>query len=337
MSAVAITDRLTLRRLELSDAASLMELNSDPEVLRFTGEKQFNSVDDAEALVAELGTRYENHGFGRWAVMRQSDDRFLGWCGLRRIPREGVDLGFRLHRDCWGQGYATEAARACVELAFGEYALPFLLGRAVKENHASIAILKKLRFEPWLKTSGHGFNDVRYSILRSGDLPAANPEQGVIMVHAGLRARALQPADQMDFFMLEGNPNVLLYADGTLASYETAGTQIETLARSASHSEAQLRVFAVSSSQRAFLGTVALVQEGESVEIGYRLLESCWGQGLGLPLAQLALGVARQEYPNRKLVACCDLRNQASIGVLARLDGLRLEDRAGHAHYEWGA
>ena len=157
------------------------------------------------------------------------------------------------------------------------------------------------------------------------------------MGHAGLSARALQPADQMDFFMLEGNPNVLRYADGTLASYETAGSQIETLARSASSSAAQLRVLAVSSSQRVFLGTVALVQEAESVEIGYRLLESCWGQGLGLPLAQLALGVARQEYPNRNLVARCDLRNRASIRVLARLDGLRLEDRAGHARYEWVA
>ncbi len=337
MNVVATTDRLELRRLGLSDAASFMQLNSDPAVLRFTGDQSFGSLADAETLLAEIEARYETDRFGRWAIVRRSDDRFLGWCGLRRIPREGVDLGFRLRRDCWGQGYASEAARACVELGFGQFALPFLLGRAVKENVASIAILDKLGFEPWLKTSGHGFDDVRYSVLRRGDLPVANPAQGVILTHAELIARRLQQADQMDFFMLEGNPNVLRHADGTLASYESAGDQINALASSASSSAAELRVFAVSSSQHVFLGTVALVQEGESVEIGYRLLESCWGQGHGLPLAKLALEVARQEYPNRNIVARCDLRNQASLRVLARLDGVRLEDRAGHACYEWTA
>ena len=224
-----------------------------------------------------------------------------------------------------------------MELGFGEYALPFLLGRAVRENVASITLLEKLGFEPWLKTTGHGFDDLRYSILRRPDSPVANPARGVVLARTELSARFLQPADQMDFFMLEGNPNVLRYADGNLASYESAGDQIGVLRASAPYPAAELRVFAVSSARRPFVGTVALVQEPEAVEIGYRLLESCWGQGLGHPLARLALGVARQEYPDRKLVACCDLRNPASLRVLAGLGGHRLEDRAGHAHYEWVA
>jgi ribosomal-protein-alanine N-acetyltransferase len=335
MNRIATTDRIHLRRLELSDAASFMDLNADPEVVRYTGDDPFESIAAAETALSDLYRRYERHGFGRWAIIRNSDNSFLGWSGLRPVPREGVDLGFRLGREYWGQGYATEAARACVELAFGEYRLPYLLGRAVALNVASIAVLEKLGFEPWLKTSGHGFDDVRYSILRSPGIPVADPDQDVISACANLRARLLQPADQMDFFMLEGNPNVLRYADGVLVSYEEAGDRIIELARTSSSREADLRVFAASSDRRAFVGTLALVPRGRDVEIGYRLLESRWGQGLGHSLAKLTLQLGRQEYPDRKLVARCDLRNPASLRVLSRLGGSRLNDSDGHASYEW--
>jgi len=335
MNLIATTDRLHLRRLELSDADSFMMLNNDPEVVRYTGDGPFESLAAADSVLREMHDRYERDGFGRWAVIRNSDDAFLGWSGLRPIPREGVDLGFRLHREYWGHGYATEAAQAAVEVAFGDYRLPYLLGRAVALNVASVAVLEKLGFEPWLKTSGHGFDDVRYSILRRPNLPIADPGRNVVFAHEELRARLLQPADQMDFFMLEGNPNVLRYADGSLMSYEEAGDQVTTLARSASSSAAELRVFAVSSGRHRFVGTVALVQQGADVEIGYRLLENCWGQKLGHPLAKLTLDLGRLEYPDRKLVACCDLRNPASLRVLAGLGGSRLKDRDGHAHYEW--
>lgn len=222
-----------------------------------------------------------------------------------------------------------------MDVAFDEYELPYLLGRAVALNVASIAVLEHLGFEPWLKTSGHGFDDVRYLILRRPDLPVADQELDVLLAHDELRARILQSADQMDFFMLEGNPNVLRHADGTLMSYDEAGNQIATHARNASSSAAELRVFAVSSDRHRFAGTVALVQQGRDVEIGYRLLETCWGQGLGSPLAKLAVGLGRQEYPDRKLIACCDLRNPVALRVLANAGGTRLDDHDGHVHYEW--
>lgn len=103
MTRVATTDRIHLRRLEISDAASFMELNADPEVVRYTGDDPFESAAMAEAVLNELHERYERDGFGRWAVIRNSDDAFLGWSGLRPVPREGIDLGFRLHRKYWGK------------------------------------------------------------------------------------------------------------------------------------------------------------------------------------------------------------------------------------------
>ena len=289
---VATTKRLTLRRFTLEDAPAFMELTNEPEVRRYTGVQPYASVTEAESMIDTLLERYERDRFGRWVVERRSDGEFLGWCGLRPVEREGVDLGFWILPRHWNQGYATEAALASVGLGFGEYDLPYLLGRAVAANVASMTVLGKLGFEPWLRTSGHGYDDVRYTILRRPDAPQTDQSQDVVCGHGVLSARLLQPADQLDFFMLEGNPNVLRYADGELISYEEAGAAIERLRKASAE---DLRVFAVSTPDRNFAGTVATLIADDRVEIGYRLLEACWGRGLGQPIARLALAVARQD------------------------------------------
>jgi RimJ/RimL family protein N-acetyltransferase len=328
---VAETERLILRRMTLDDAPAFMELTNRPEVRRYTGVDPYECVDEARQMIEVLLQRYERDDFGRWAVERKSDGEYLGWCGLRPVQREGVDLGFWIHPRHWNQGYATEAAVASVALAFGRHGLPYLLGRYVAENAASGTVLAKLGFEAWLRTTGHGFDDVRYTILRRPDAAVADPSIGVVCRVYGLVARLLQPADQMDFFLLEGNPNVLEYADGELIDYEQAGTAIERLQDSA----ADLRVFAASSAERPFVGTVATVVDSDGIEIGYRLLETCWGQGLGRPMAALALAVARELYPDRPIHARCDLRNPASLAVLDGLGGARRADEDGHAKWEW--
>ena len=329
---VATTDRLTLRQFTREDAHAFMELTNAPEVRRYTGAKPYASVEEAAAMIDTLLSRYHRDGFGRWVVERRSDEKFMGWCGLRPVEREGVDLGFWILPRHWSQGYATEAATASVDLAFGELDLPYLLGRAVAANVASMTVLGKLGFEPWLKTSGHGYDDVRYSILRRPDAPVADVRTAVVCSKGGLTARLLQPADQLDFFMLEGNANVLKYADGELVSYEEAGEAIERLRSSSAQA---LRVWAVTSTALPFVGTVATVVEGDRIEIGYRLLEAVWGQGLGRPLAALALALARQEYPGRTIFARCDLRNAASMAVLGGLGGMRGADADGHAVWDW--
>jgi RimJ/RimL family protein N-acetyltransferase len=328
---VATTERLALRRFTLDDAPAFMELTNEPEVRRYTGAEPYASVTEAEAMIETLLERYKRDGFGRWVVERRADGEFLGWCGLRPVEREGVDLGFWILPRHWNQGYATEAAVASVALAFGEFDLPYLLGRAVAANVASMTVLGRLGFEPWLKTKGHGYDDVRYSILRRQDAPSPDPSIGVACSVGDLTARVLQPADQLDFFMLEGNPNVLEYADGELYSYEQAGEAIERL----QNPEADLQVWAVSSAERPFVGTVATVVDGERIEIGYRLLEACWGRGLGNPLGELALAVAKREYPGRTIFGRCNLRNAASMSVAEKLGGRRLADRDGHAEWEW--
>lgn len=144
---LATTDRVYLRELAPSDAASLYSLNSDPDVMRYTGDTPFLNLAAARAFLQDYD-QYRKHGFGRWAVIRKRDDRFIGWSGLRKDEQTGeVDLGFRYFAEFWAQGYATEAGRACLQLGFDEFGLDRIIGRSMRENLPSVTVLQKLGME----------------------------------------------------------------------------------------------------------------------------------------------------------------------------------------------
>ena len=161
MSIVAQTERLTLREFDLQDAIDLFELNSDPEVVRYTGDTPFVTVQDAEQFLNSYSA-YERTGFGRWAVIRNTDKKFIGWNGLK-LNEEGLnDLGFRFFRDQWGKGYATESAKACLELGFGRFELEEIIGRTAKQNLASMHVLEKLGMRKWKTGDCEGFPGALY-------------------------------------------------------------------------------------------------------------------------------------------------------------------------------
>jgi RimJ/RimL family protein N-acetyltransferase len=97
---IAETPRLVLRRFRIDDAAAFYALNVDPEVIRYTGDPPFASVDAARDFVERyLGdVVVPNDDLSRWAVVERGGDEMIGFCGLRRQPSGEVDLGFRLLR-----------------------------------------------------------------------------------------------------------------------------------------------------------------------------------------------------------------------------------------------
>lgn len=140
-----MTERLELREFTLDDAEAMVRLNDDPEVIRYTGDPPFASVEEARELLQELRDTYARVGFSRWATVRRDDGAFIGWCGLSLKPeRDEVDIGFRFFRDQWGHGYATEAALASLHVGFERFGLAKIVGRAMRENGASHAVLTKL-------------------------------------------------------------------------------------------------------------------------------------------------------------------------------------------------
>lgn len=148
MQPVFITENLYFRRFEPGDAASVLELNSDPIVTRFTHDTIYTLAQAEEVLKRSVLPHYEQYGYGRWAVHRKADDQFIGWCGLKFRPTKGVtDLGYRFIRRFWGQGYATEAAIGTTHFAFNVLKIKFLTAAAEPENTASIRILTRCGFE----------------------------------------------------------------------------------------------------------------------------------------------------------------------------------------------
>lgn len=147
MTPILETNRCYLRELSVADAQSFYDLNSDHEVVKYTGDSGFESVAEAQSFLQHYN-QYELYGYGRWAAIDKISGEFLGWCGLKFSPDlNEVDLGFRFFRSYWNQGYATETAKACIEYGFENLNLDKIVGRAMKANIGSVKVLEKCGME----------------------------------------------------------------------------------------------------------------------------------------------------------------------------------------------
>jgi RimJ/RimL family protein N-acetyltransferase len=174
------TERLVLRQFTNDDVDNLVELDSDPEVMRFINGGRPTPRDEIEtdALPAFLGYHERYGGYGFWAAVERSTGRFVGWFHFR--PADGappgeVELGYRLRRSAWGKGYATEGSRALIDKGFAEFGVQRVVASTMVVNVASRRVLEKagLRLvrivhQPWPDyIEGQEEGDVEYALLRS--------------------------------------------------------------------------------------------------------------------------------------------------------------------------
>ncbi|HEX9207990.1 MAG TPA: GNAT family N-acetyltransferase [Steroidobacteraceae bacterium] len=141
------TGRLRLRRFTLDDVDLLVELDSDPEVMRYI---TYGVPTPRQAYVETYLPRWfaiydRQPGLGYFAAERRDDGEFLGWFHLRddRIEPEYVELGYRLRRAAWGLGYATEGARAVVRHGFERLGLERISARTLLRNVGSQRVMRK--------------------------------------------------------------------------------------------------------------------------------------------------------------------------------------------------
>lgn len=159
------TDRLVLREMTEGDAEVAYHLNLDPEVIQYTGDVAFESI-DAALIFLKAYDSYQKYGFGRWAVIRKEDHTFLGWCGLKYHPDlDEFDIGFRFFKMYWNQGYATEAAKACLQAGFTKWQMPEIVGNVMAKNLASQRVLEKIGLKR-LNRKGNKENEWKYLITR---------------------------------------------------------------------------------------------------------------------------------------------------------------------------
>jgi RimJ/RimL family protein N-acetyltransferase len=181
------TERLVLRRFTHDDADRLVELDGDPEVMRFVTGGLPTPREEIEDEVLPAFLRYyeRDDGYGFWAAIEKPSGAFVGWFHLRPGTDAGpgeVELGYRLAKAAWGRGYATEVSRALVRKAFTELGARRVVAYTLVVHIASRRVLEKagLRYvrtfhASWpYRIEGDEEGDVEYALLRS-EWEAADP------------------------------------------------------------------------------------------------------------------------------------------------------------------
>ncbi len=141
------TERLILRQWRAADREPFAALNADPRVMEhfpgLTTREQSDAF--ADGMEAHLG----EHGWGLWAVERRDTGAFIGFVGLKPVADDlpvapGTEVGWRLAHEHWGQGFATEGARAAVAYGFGELELDEIVSFTAASNVPSRRVMAKL-------------------------------------------------------------------------------------------------------------------------------------------------------------------------------------------------
>jgi RimJ/RimL family protein N-acetyltransferase len=141
------TPRLRLMPWREGDRESFHRIASDPEVMRYITRGVAWTEDRTRQFVEKQMAMFEERGFCRWRLELEETGETAGFCGGGSLQGfEGVEVGWWLARHLWGQGLATEAARAAVEDLFGRVGLARLISVADHENLASLRVMAKLGF-----------------------------------------------------------------------------------------------------------------------------------------------------------------------------------------------
>ncbi len=144
------TERLILREILPTYVDGMFELDSDPEVHRYLGNKPVMHKDQIIEVINGIRQQYVDNGIGRWAIVDKKTNAFIGWTGLKYATeltnnhQNYYDLGYRLIRKYWGQGIATETALVSLEYAFSNLSVEEVYAAASIENEGSNKILKKI-------------------------------------------------------------------------------------------------------------------------------------------------------------------------------------------------
>ena len=145
MDIILETSRLILRQFTEADAPLILQLNSDPEVVKYIPEPVLHTNEQARGVIRNIILPQYTNKLGRWAIHTKGNLEFIGWCGLKFLKEaDEIDIGYRFRQIAWGKGYATEAAKHVLDYGFQQLRLKEIFGKAHVENIASVNVLKKI-------------------------------------------------------------------------------------------------------------------------------------------------------------------------------------------------
>lgn len=173
------TDRLLMRRWRQSDREHFAELNADPLTMRYFPHTLDRAASDA--LVDRIESRFDQCGYGLWALEITETGGFIGFTGLSPMPDDvpgagGTEIGWRLSRHAWHRGYATEAAMAALDVAFCGVGMTEIWSMTAVLNEPSQAVMRRIglrevaRFDHPRVPEGHPLRPHLTYHLNSGQL-----------------------------------------------------------------------------------------------------------------------------------------------------------------------
>ncbi len=141
------TPRLLLRAWRDDDAPAFAALNADPRVMEHF--PNLVTREESDAMIGRIRQNHREQGFGLWAAELPGIASFIGFIGLQVVKFDAhftpcVEIGWRLAHAHWGHGYATEGARASLDVAFGEAGLEAIVAMTTPGNERSQRVMKKL-------------------------------------------------------------------------------------------------------------------------------------------------------------------------------------------------
>jgi RimJ/RimL family protein N-acetyltransferase len=161
------TSRLILREFSEEDVDALALVLSDPETMRFYP-APFDRA-GVQEWIARNRRRYAEHGHGLWAMILKPSGELVGDCGLTVQSVEDaneVEIGYHVRRDLWGQGLATEAARACRDFGFARLQVERRISLIRPENLPSRRVAEKNGMTVWKEVIWHDLTHLVYAIKR---------------------------------------------------------------------------------------------------------------------------------------------------------------------------
>ena len=278
------TDRLTLRCPTVADAPAAFVWCADPEVNRFMPYSLYTRVEDVAAWLKTV----EEGGLYDFALVRRADGLVMGTCGIYPgdAPEQPWSFGYNLRRDCWGQGYATEASRAMIDFAFRTF--------GVREFVASHAV--------------------------------ANPASGRVMAHCGLVPDHLDSYSRFDGsetfpacfqrLTLDQQGRAHRYAFRPM----TKAQRLECLAWHEAASALPPDCLAVTDESDSLAGWAALTPKDGGVLVIFAMHPALTGQGRGVQFVRTCAAHARERFGwNMPIFAQVPAANHRAQHVLARI------------------
>ncbi|MBK9014916.1 MAG: GNAT family N-acetyltransferase [Saprospiraceae bacterium] len=313
------TDRLELRPFQDLDAPEIFLQRSDERILQHISIQKAETLEDALAFIHLIEKNMENGEGMNWAICLKDETKLIGTICLWNFqPEKSIaELGYSLHPDHWGKGYASEALAAVVDFGFEKIGAAILEAYVQTANIASVKLLEKAGF---VKTGVEEIYSV-YALCRP-------PLGAVIMETERLRLREIIPGDDAPYLLeLLNTPDWLAnIGDRNVRNLDDA----RKYAIYRIWLNCRLKGFSFYVLERktdsAKLGMCGLIKRDylDDVDIGYALLPQFYGQGYVVEAAAAVLNFGKQDLKLPRLEAITIESNKPSQRVLEKV-GLRFE------------